>query len=155
MSSSTAANHAASFTLYWLAPAWIWSRLDLVHGSPSGLRLPHETATARPDFRFLPPALLPLVPLAAGPLAGPWPFAAAAAACALRTCEGFFFWRTFLSSVCTVAAAFVPSEDWQLACAAGDRVTVTTEDDGLGWVEVVREADGAKGLVPLSYLTAE
>ena len=54
--------------------------------------------------------------------------------------------------VCTVAAAFVPSEDWQLACAAGDRVTVTTEDDGLGWVEVVREADGAKGLVPLSYL---
>ncbi|CAH0365291.1 unnamed protein product [Pelagomonas calceolata] len=54
-----------------------------------------------------------------------------------------------------VAAAFVPSEDWQLACAAGDRVTVTTEDDGLGWVEVVREADGAKGLVPLSYLTAE
>mgnify|MGYP001337393107 CR=1 FL=1 len=40
-------------------------------------------------------------------------------------------------------------------CAAGDRVTVTTEDDGLGWVEVVREADGAKGLVPLSYLTAE
>ena len=60
MSSSTAANHAASFTLYWLAPAWIWSRLDLVHGSPSGLRLPHETATARPDFRFLPPALLPV-----------------------------------------------------------------------------------------------
>ena len=57
--------------------------------------------------------------------------------------------------VCVVAAAFVPSEDWQLACAAGDRVTVTTEDDGLGWVEVVREADGAKGLVPLSYLTAE
>ena len=55
--------------------------------------------------------------------------------------------------VCVVAAAFVPSEDWQLACAAGDRVTVTTEDDGLGWVEVVREADGAKGLVPLSYLT--
>ena len=50
-------------------------------------------------------------------------------------------------------AVFVPSEDWQLACAAGDRVTVTTEDDGLGWVEVVREADGAKGLVPLSYLT--
>ena len=35
----------------------------------------------------------------------------------------------------------------------GDRVTVTTEDDGLGWVEVVREADGAKGLIPLSYLT--
>ena len=57
--------------------------------------------------------------------------------------------------VCVVAAAFVPSEDWQLACAAGDRVTVTTEDDGLGWVEVVREADGAKGLVPLSYLTTE
>ena len=55
--------------------------------------------------------------------------------------------------VCVVGAAFVPSEDWQLACAAGDRVTVTTEDDGLGWVEVVREADGAKGLVPLSYLT--
>ena len=26
---------------------------------------------------------------------------------------------------------------WQLACAAGDRVAVTTEDDGLGWVEVV------------------
>ena len=57
--------------------------------------------------------------------------------------------------VCVVAAAFAPSEDWQLACAAGDRVTVTAEDDGLGWVEVVREADGAKGLVPLSYLTTE
>ena len=41
-----------------------------------------------------------------------------------------------------------------IACAAGDRVTVTTEDDGLGWVEVVREPTAPRGSVPLSYLTA-
>ena len=73
---------------------------------------------------------------------------------ALSLCQScVFVLLTSVGQVRAVAAAFVPSEDWQLACAAGDRVTVTTEDDGLGWVEVVREADGAKGLVPLSYLT--
>ena len=46
------------------------------------------------------------------------------------------------------------AEPWQLSAAEGDMVNIleTAED---GWADVVRAADGARGMLPVSYLAAE
>jgi hypothetical protein len=54
------------------------------------------------------------------------------------------------STAAVVAYAFSAEADGELSVAAGDRVVVEAEVDG--WYSVVRESDGARGLVPASYV---
>jgi hypothetical protein len=49
-----------------------------------------------------------------------------------------------------VSFAFDAENDDELSVAAGDAVTVVAEVDG--WLHVARGRDGARGLVPASYV---
>ncbi|KIY92644.1 hypothetical protein MNEG_15320 [Monoraphidium neglectum] len=52
-----------------------------------------------------------------------------------------------------VVYAFEAEAEGELTVTAGDAVWVEAETDG--WFTVVREADGARGLVPASYVEME
>lgn len=49
--------------------------------------------------------------------------------------------------------AFDAEAEGELSVAVGDRLWVETEVDG--WYQVVRDGDGARGLVPSSYVDVE
>lgn len=49
--------------------------------------------------------------------------------------------------------AFDAEAEGELTVAVGDSLWVETEVDG--WYQVVRDADGARGLVPTSYVDVE
>lgn len=52
-----------------------------------------------------------------------------------------------------VAYAFEAEAEGELTVGVGDVVKVLLEMDG--WYSVVREADGAAGLIPMSYVDPE
>jgi hypothetical protein len=54
------------------------------------------------------------------------------------------------SAAGVVAFAFSAEADGELSVSPGDRVAVEAEVDG--WYSVVRESDGARGLIPASYV---
>lgn len=53
-------------------------------------------------------------------------------------------------SVANTAAGFEAETEDELSVDPGDEVTVQVEVEG--WVQITRERDGKKGLVPASYL---
>lgn len=52
-----------------------------------------------------------------------------------------------------VQYAFDAEAEGELTVAVGDSLWVETEVDG--WYQVVRDADGARGLVPTTYVEVE